>query len=451
MNFLPVIILYLEVLLLAFAERKLWNTWFTPLNCLSVPYAVVLAICLCVSGNMGFVPFYYPSVWVWVVGLAVFFVPSCIFGLLQRRKNQNDSEAATEYTLSPFILRILEYITWGTFALFIFWFFYLKYAKDLMPGGELFAQEWAGHGFFGHLFTVLMGLNIFWVFAADKAHKRYWLYVLGFFGVALLYLAKCWFLIPMAGGLLLRLLTGKTKFGIKVILISFFVGLSFFFATYWMTLYVALEETYIDIAVKEKSAAVAVEEKSVDIDVAKIKQQATEKKQQTGYKAGVATFIGKHAVTYMAAGVYGLSEDLAQNTLEDREPEKIYASFINIGKIFGDKEYISNINSQKVQITTNDSGTNVRTFFGSQYVYLGIWHSIAYTFIFSCLVYLFFMFTRKNRYVLPLIIVGWILGCLLMGWFDLYTTSLAFITLPCFWAVIFGLCFLWKKLNPLLG
>ena len=70
MDFLPVIILYLEVLLLAFAERKLWNTWFTPLNCLSVPYAVVLAICLCVDGNMGFVPFYYPSVWVWVVGLA---------------------------------------------------------------------------------------------------------------------------------------------------------------------------------------------------------------------------------------------------------------------------------------------------------------------------------------------------------------------------------------------
>lgn len=418
MDFLPVIILYLEVILLAFAERKLWNTWFTPLNCLSVPYAVVLAICLGVDGNMGFVPFHYPSVWVWVVGLAVFFVPSCIWGLLQRRKNQNNREASTakEFTLSPFTLRILEYITWGIFALFIFRFFHLAYAKDLMPGGENFAQEWAGHGFFGHLFTVLMGLTIFWMFAADKKHKRYWLYVLGFLGVALLYLSKCWFLVPMAGGLLLRLLTGKTKFGIKVILVSVFTGFAFFFASYWMTLYVASAENDVP----------------------------TQRKKQTEYKAEVSSFIGKHAVTYIAAGVYGLSEDLAQNTLEYRDATIIYSPFINIGKILGDKNYISNINDQHVQITTHDSGSNVRSFFGSLYVYLGVWHAIAYTFIFSCLVYLLFMVARKHRHVFSLVIVGWIMGCLSMGWFDLYSTSLNFISIPCFLTAIFGFCYVWE-------
>ncbi|MBD5388595.1 hypothetical protein HDR68_04305 [bacterium] len=421
MNFLPVIILYLEVLLLAFAERKLWNTWFTPLNCLSVPYAVVLAICLCVDGNMGFVPFYYPSVWVWVVGLAVFFVPSCIFGLLLRRKNRNDREAPTarEFTLSPLTFRILEYITWGILVLFTFWFFYLAYAKDLIPGGEFFAQAWAEHGFFGHLFTVLMGLNIFWVFAADKAHKRYWLYVLGFFGVALLYLVKCWFLVPMAGGLLLRLLIGKTKFGIKVILVSVFTGFAFFFASYWMCMYVASAE----------------------------KGVPTQRKKQTEYKAEVSSYIGKHAVTYIVAGVYGLSEDLAQNILEDRKPAKIYTPMVNICKVFGDKNYVSNINDQFVQITTHDSESNVRSFFGSLYVYLGAGHSMAYAFVFSSLVYLLFAFARKRRNILAMVIIGWIMGCLLMGWFDIYTTSLNFILIPYYLIVIFGLCFLWKKIN----
>ncbi|MDE7101759.1 MAG: hypothetical protein K2O37_03080, partial [Bacteroidales bacterium] len=368
MNFFPVMILYLEVLILAFAERKLWNTWFTPLNCLSVPYAVVLTLALCFDGRMGFVPFYYPSIWVWVVGLAVFFVPSCILGLLQRRKNPNEFEAAKGFTVSPFTLRILEYVTWGIFALFLFWFFYLKYAKGLIPGGERFAQAWASRGFFGHLSIILIGLNIFWLFSADKEHKRYWLYVFGFFCVALLYLSKIWFLLPMAAGLLLRLLTGKSKFGIKVILASVFTGLAFFFATYWLTLYVAYEEKLVEAAIEKKAAEVAVEKKTVeektdavatekkpvvievkekqaDIDVEKIKQKVADRKQQTGYKTEVSSFIGQHAVIYMVAGVDGLSEDLAQNILEDRDLEKIYAPFINIGKRFtGNRNYVSNLN-----------------------------------------------------------------------------------------------------------
>ncbi len=222
----------------------------------------------------------------------------------------------------------MEYITWGIFALFLFWFFYLAFAKDLIPGGEFFAQEWAGHGFFGHLFTVLMGLNIFWLFAADKDHKRYWLYVLGFFGVALLYLVKGWFLAPMAAGLLLRLLTGKSKFGIKVILVSVFTGFAFFFASYWMCIYVASAEKGIP----------------------------AQKKQQTEFKVEVSSYIGKHAVTYVAAGVYGLSEDLAQNTLEPREPEKIYAPFVNIGKVVsGKRDYVSHLNDEFVQMTSEKS------------------------------------------------------------------------------------------------
>lgn len=412
MDFLPVIILYLEVILLAFSERKLWNTWFTPLNCLSVPYAVVLAICLCIDGKMDFVPFYYPSVWVWVVGLAVFFVPSCILGMLQRRRTDksNGPEKAKEIIIPPHTLRILEYITWGIFSLFIFWFFYLKYAKGLIPGGELFAQEWAGHGFFGHLSALLMGLNIFWLFAADKEHKRYWLYVIGFFGVSLLYLAKCWFLVPMASGLLLRLLTGKDKFGIKIILLSFFTGAAFFFLSYWLPLYVAAEEKGFDPQIKK----------------------------ETEYKVDVSSFIGRHAIIYMVAGVYGLSEDLAQNTLEEREPAKIYTPVVNVCKFFGDKNYASNINDNFVQIGSNySSSSNVRSFFGSLYVYLGLWHSIAYVFVLSGFVYFLLAFALKRRHALALIIEGWIMGCLLMGWFDIYTTALSFFIIPCYLAVIF--------------
>ncbi|MCM1169149.1 MAG: DUF6337 family protein [Bacteroides sp.] len=419
MNFLPVILLYLEVLLLAFAEKRLWKTWFTPLNCLSIPYALVLTVCLCIDGKIGFMPFYFPSVWVWIAGLAVFFVPSFVLGVRQNRANINEShtEYPNKFTLPLRTLRILEYVTWGTLTLFGFRFLYLWLGKGLIPGGETFAQDWAGHGFFGHLFTLLMGLSIWWIFAADNKHKRFWLYVLGFFGVALLYLAKCWFLIPMAGGLLLRLLTRKTKFGIKVVLVSVFVGFAFFFATYWMTLYVAAADK--------------------GIPDSRIKQPT--------YKAEVSSFIGKHAVTYLAAGIYGLSEDLAQNTLEYRDASLVYAPFINICKVLGDQDYVSNINDQYVQITTNDSGSNVRTFFGFLYVYLGVGHAIGYALVFSCLAYFLFAFTRKSRHPVLLIVLGWVLACLLMGWFDFYPSSLTFITLPCFFGALYGGCLVWEN------
>ncbi|MCH5243852.1 MAG: O-antigen ligase family protein [Lentimicrobiaceae bacterium] len=422
MDFLPVIILYLEVLILAFAEKKLWNTWFTPLNCLSVPYALVLAVCLCVDGNMGFVPFYYPSVWVWAIGLAVFFVPSLLLALRQRQKNGTaKAEQPKEVFVSPCTRRILEYITWAIFALFFFWFCRLTFVKDLSPGSESFALEWAGHGFFGHLFTVLMGLNIFWLFAADKTHKRYWIYVFGFFVVALLFLVKGWFLTPMAAGLLLRLLTGKTKFGIKVILLSLFTGFSFFFASYWLTLYVNVEEKH-DIRLDQKKA-----------------------QDPAAFRGEVSSYIGKHALTYVAAGVYGLSEDLAQNTLEYREPAKIYAPFVNICKLFGNKDYVSHLNNHFIQITTHDLGSNIRSFFGTLYVFLGDWHAFAYVLVFSSLIYLLFAFALKHRYILALIILGWFLGCLLMGWFDIIANTLTFISLPCFLLAIFGLCHLWEN------
>ncbi|MDE5574649.1 MAG: O-antigen ligase family protein, partial [Bacteroidales bacterium] len=284
---------------------------------------------------------------------------------------------------------------------------------------------WAGHGFFGHLFTLLMGLNIFWMFAADKNHKRYWLYVFGFLGVALLFLVKCWFLIPLAGGLLLRLLTGKTKFGIKIVFLSVFTGLAFFFATYWMLLYVAAADK--------------------DIPESRI--------QQPTYKAEISTFIAYHALAYVTAGVYGLSEDLAQNTLECRNPEVIYAPMINLCRVAGDKNYVSNINDQYIRITSNyGDRSNVRSFFGSLYVYLGTWHAAAYALVFSALIYSLFALAWKRRHTFALIIVGWIMGCLLMGWFDLYSTSLNFISIPGFLAVIFGLCFLWEhRKNLCLG
>ena len=52
----------LEVAVLFYLEMKAWKTLYTPLVFLMVPYVIVLLISIAISGNFGFVEFYYPSI-----------------------------------------------------------------------------------------------------------------------------------------------------------------------------------------------------------------------------------------------------------------------------------------------------------------------------------------------------------------------------------------------------
>lgn len=403
MEYLPVIILYLEIFLLAFAEKRLWKTWFTPLNCLAVPYALVLTVCLFLNGNSDFVPFYFPSIWIWVIGLLVFFIPSLAIALSRSNRPLAPPLFST-FTIPPKTIRILEWMNRIGLALFFFWFIYLCFFKHLMPGSEAFAHAWAMHGFFGHLYTLLMILVILWIFLIDKRHKRFSFYIAGFVIIGFLYLVKGWLVIPLLGGLLLRLLCKRNRLRLWFAASVVAVGFVLFFGVYWSVMYVHR----VDDAVEARN----------------ITRQA--------YRAEVANYIKRHFLTYAVAGVYGLSEDMAQDIKEERDCGKIYTPFINIGKLFGDRDYENNINPHYLSITPYDLGTNVRTFMGTLYVFLGPWHAAAYVLVISALIYLLFCWVLKRKGLFPLILLGWISGCLLVGWFDLYSQLLEFITIPCF-------------------
>lgn len=411
MEYLPAIILYLEVFLLAFAEKRLWKTWFTPLNCLAVPYALVLTVCLFLNGNSGFIPFYFPSIWVWVVGLLVFFIPSLAIALYRSNRSL-EVPSFSAFTVPPKTMKILEWMNRISLALFFVWFIYLYFFKHLMPGSEAFAHAWAMHGFFGHLYTLLMILVILWIFLIDKKHKRFGLYIVGFIIIGFLYLVKCWLMIPLLGGLLLRLLCKKTRLRLWFAASVVVGGFALFFGVYWSVLYVH----QVDETMKTRNIS------------------------RPAYRAEVANYIKQHFLTYTSAGVYGLSEDMAQGIKENKGSEKVYTGFINIGKLFGDREYESCINPHYLLITTNDLGTNVRTFMGTVYVFLGPWHATAYVLVLSALIYLLFCRVLKRKGIFSLGFLGWVSGCLLVGWFDLYSQHLEFITIPCFLAAMAIFC-----------
>lgn len=419
MEILPAIVLYVEVFLLALVEKQVWKTLYTPLNCLMIPYAFILGICLLVDGNMGFVPFYYPSIWVWVVGIAVFFIPSFFLGIVY--------SAATQYThfktfSIPFhTVRILEKITRFIIVLFVLKIAYMLLTCPFSPGSENFGRQLAGEGFFGHLFTCFMVLFIIWVLLVDKNHKRYWIYLLAFLLVDLLYAVKGWLLLPFCGSLLLRLLTGRMRMKIKLMIGVALAGFLFFFAIYWIG-FMSRSET-----IRTQYGMTPAE-----------------------YRKDVAGYIQKHFVTYLTAGVYGLSEDMAQG-IEERQPEKIYTPFVNIARFLHIAKTTENgqelgmedaLNKHYLITTRLDNGTNVRTFMGTLYVFLGEWHAAVYVFLFSCFTCMVFFIARQRGNLFLLAFLGWLYGMLSLGWFDPYVQTLTALTVPVFLLLLYEICWL---------
>lgn len=411
MEILPVIVLYVEVLLMALIERKLWRTPYTPLNCLMVPYAVVLAFCMAIDGKMDFVPFYYPSVWVWVVGIALFFIPSFFFGILfsaATRGKELPQVAVFEATR-----QVLGKLTRIILVLFFFWTIFLMLTFSAPIGSDAFGAKFSGNGIFGHLSTVMMILGIIWIFLIDKYHKNYVFYILGFFVVAFLCLVKSWMIIPIVSALIMRLLMKRIHLKVKLVLGMAVFGFVFFFASYWVSMFLVR----VDWATKQYNVT------------------------RSEYAQMTARYIQKHFVTYLVAGVYGFSEDMAMGIVEERDPDKVFTAVVNIGNVLTGQPVEEKINDKFVITTRADSGTNVRTFMGFLYVFLGPWQAALFVFLFSILVNVLFFVARQRANLFALVWSSWVCGYLFMGWFEFYLMHLNFLTVPVFLAMLAEISF----------
>ena len=74
----------LEVAVLLYCEFKAWKSLYTPITFLILPYVVILALTIVISGRYGFVEFYYPSMMLWIVGLLIFSIPSIVLAYLMQ-------------------------------------------------------------------------------------------------------------------------------------------------------------------------------------------------------------------------------------------------------------------------------------------------------------------------------------------------------------------------------
>ena len=391
----------MEVTVLTVLEYRAWGSFYTPLCVLMLPYTFVLLVTICIAGNFGYVPFNYDSIWVWIYGLPLFALPSYAFASLMRNVALGLRPLATEGTQecgkwnenTPQKFPQSLLLIGGVVILLLFVKLYTTLSAGFFIfGTDDFADEFSGHGLWAHIRTLLIPLLILMLYQVGKGCRWLWIPIILMLTLQFVNMVKGTIVIPIFAALLMRLYTGKTKMNLKLILIVIGLAVLVFFLI------------YIVIPIMGNGSEADMK---------------------------LVQFVGEHIVHYFTSGTMGWSFDIDQNMPDRKDFEYIVAPIVNIVHSIRGEELISVVNRHYwctgTDITTL---TNVRTFFGTLYIYSDAWQFITYTLGLSTFIYAWKAAALIKRNIYINIILFYYCGLLMMGWFEFYFFHLDAIEIP---------------------
>ena len=393
------LILLMEVTLLTWVEYRAWKTLYTPLCALMLPYTFVLLVTVCIAGNFGYVAFNYESLWVWIYGLPLFALPSYAFAAIISRKVENEKTPTSDISLtshlSPLTSKfppVLLFIC-AIVVLMLFAKLYTTLSAGLfLFGTDEFADEFSGHGLWAHIRTLLIPLIILMFYQVGKGCRWLWIPIALMLILQFVNMVKGTIVIPIFAALLMRLYTGKTRMGLRLILIMVGLAVILFFLIYMV------------IPIMGNGSAADMK---------------------------LVQFVAEHIVHYFTSGTMGWSFDIDQNMPDRKDFEYIVAPVVNIVHAIKGEELVSVVN-RYYWCTGTDVATltNVRTFFGTLFIYSDAWQFITYTLFLSTFIYAWKVATILRPSVYLNIILFYYCGLLMMGWFEFYFFHLDAIEIP---------------------
>lgn len=419
------ILLLAECALLSYIDRRLWKTYFTPLHFLMVPYLLILLLTLCVAGRFGFEKFYYPSLVPWIIGLPLFVVGDVLVYFVKGAdkkkickktvktvgtKCADERKAAVAITtLSLFFLCLFG---WRFIHLTIF-----QLDTSCLPGTECFGRLLVGNKIFSHSSVVLMVLLMMNIFLFDgKANKKTKGMQIGVILLSCICLffqqVQSWILLPVLAGIFARVIVGKTRLNLKLLLGVTLGGGAVFFLGY-LAFYFSGDRIF-------------------------------------GNETSLGhTFVEttKLFIHYLTSGTLGLSMDMQQGILENREAAYLFTPFLNMWNFVMGNEYLSHQNP--FYLNTGLNYTNVRTFFGTLYVFSSPSLFSLFSIGIGALSYGIFVLWRRRSDLLNTCLYGWLCTILFIGWFNLYTPVYGVWAIS-FWIVVIGMaCHAWSRTGKL--
>ena len=382
-----VLILLMEVSCLTYLEYRAWRTIYTPLCALMLPYVAVLLITISIPADFGFVRFNYESIYVWILGLPLFAIPSFGFATLMRHYQlpvistiQDEEKGFSK------VLLVIGIILVG--VLLVKLYATLSHGFYLF-GTEDFAEEFSGHGIWAHLRGMIIPILILALYYVRKSDFLLW----GLIGLMLViqfsYMVKGAIIITVVSALMMKLYTGKIHLNLTLVL-SVITGAVLVFYLIYMVIPLLGNDGEANMNLVE--------------------------------------FIARHFVHYFTSGTLGWSYDLDQGIPDRNDFSYIVAPFVNIWNAINGYEMISPVNP--FYWNTGITYTNVRTFFGTLCIYTNPLSFATYTLVASSFIYFWKMLATMTRNIYIYTILFYYCGLMAMGWFEFYMFHLSAIEVP---------------------
>lgn len=390
------VLLIVEVIVLIAIDQKIWGTYFTPITFLSVPFVIVLVGAMLFAEPLGFVAVHFKAIIVWIVGLFVFWLPGFFIGAAKVKLVGLKEYSFEKLGSQINNLKLLTNISWILIAIVFFRIYSLSRIFDI--GSSDFSIA-LGQGVPAHCAFALRFIVIFFIATVHKKKKSIWVLIFLILFSSLIYGAKSWLLIPIIGGLFTRIIVSKKKIKISVfkIVIVFLGVFAVFFSTYYVSVLPAVGSDmnrYLD-------------------------------------------FVLNHIARYFFAGIMSFSEYLRLEGEVGIDPNYIYGSPINIINVLTRQELRQTTSDLWNIITNNGFPSNVKTMFGSIYIYAGVSRGILSVFFFGSLYYTLLAIILFKRNVILVAIYAFIISILIFGWFEMYFQLLAFYELPVMGFIIY--------------
>lgn len=378
---MPLIFFILESIFLIYFERKFYKVLYTPVTMLAIPALFIAILVVIYYKQLG----YYPICWsifnFWSVGLFSFWLGGIILSLFLC---PNGLQCIDSNGFIRFIQSRKKTIL-GTGLLLMF-YVDVNIALNITRVNFVLNDEWEtiiGTGIFSHISIFFKLISIFSFICISRNNSKWT--NLGFISIflssiilSLLYTVKSAFLILLLSVILLRMYIYGIKFRIKYIIYLLLLAFLIFYLSYSLIF---------------------------------------------GYWAPL-DFILNHILFYFTSSFASFSSYLRHGYPMGVNLEFLFMPIVNTyNKIVGIplNEVISELWTQ----VGPDSYSNVKTFFGTIFIYGGYIGGIFTSFVWGVVVYLSFILFYKGYWFFAANTCLMLIA-LFFGWFDLYFNTFAY-------------------------
>ena len=366
LNFCTYLIFYFEILFLNYIEYKTYKSIINPFSFLSIPFSLVVSICLLFNKKIDFVLLYAPSIWIWIFGMSLFWLAGRLCHIFYKNTRPGPQFAGNiEKNKVPLL-----------FLLFCFCITCLKLNSidtSLIGSKELGAEVSIG-GLMGRV-SNLMLLFFPYVFL----HNFKPIIKILIIGVLLFFLismgSKTWMMCALLASIICMVQKNKLRISLYTgILVVLVLGFAFF-------LYYALTSGNEDVM-------------------------------------ELISFVARHFYFYLTSGTLAMSEYVRWAPSIDVGHFRL--PFITIVMIWLGVVKQGSGHSPLWFATDMIHGTesNVFTMFGQIYVGTGFWGFIFYCMFFGCWCYWIYIKSRKYTNIYISIINSYNLSLLFFAWFN---------------------------------